>query len=106
MERKVRFRVTNSLYGAIKVKGVRLEGVFVKRLEKYVGKLPSRPYMVEYCLRQNGTWVVDSGGSPKFLSHEKGEFGFPCCILDDLGWDGKRVTRRIVKEEAPDGQGR
>jgi len=101
MVKIIKVRVEDAGEGGLKVGKANLEAGHVEVLEHYLGKLPPRPYMVEYEIEKDGEWWVDEGHVPKFLAREKGEYDFPCCILNDLGWEGLRVSRKIVEENKP-----
>ena len=96
MVKVIKVRIEDGGEGSIKTGNSYLSWGQVEVLEQYLGKLPPRPYMVEYRLEQNGKWYVDRFNNPKFLGRKEGDLDFPCCILNDLEWGGKRVTRRIV----------
>ena len=101
MKQIIRVTVEDAGGGSVKVDRAYLSEGHVQVLEHYLGKLPPRPYMVEYEIEKDGEWWVDEGHVPKFLAREKGEYDFPCCILNGLGWEGLRVSRKIVEENQP-----
>ena len=101
MKQIIRVTVEDAGEGGLKVLKAHLSAHMVQVMEHYVGKLPPRPYMVEYEIEKDGEWWVDNGHVPKFLSRKEGSFDFPCCILNGLGWEGLRVSRKIVEENQP-----
>ena len=101
MVKVIKVRIEDAGEGSIKAGESYLCSGHVEVLEHHLGKLPSRPYMVEYEIEKDGEWWVDEGHVPKFLAREKGEYDFPCCILNGLGWEGLRVSRKIVEENQP-----